>query len=145
MRMKIALWLPRTGESVAVARRSLDRILTVLGVRPDCRGEIALAVSEACSNAVQHGTGPSLYEVAAESEDSHCVITVNDSGPGLAPGAASESPAMPDATALRGRGMALMRAMTDELELRPSRGGGLSVRLSKRLRWTDGALGGQPP
>jgi len=141
MRMKIALSLPRTGESVAVARRSLDRILALFGVRPDCRGEIALAVSEACSNAVQHGDGPATYEVAAESENSQCVITIDDHGPGVAPTVDT----MPGPTALTGRGMALMKAMTDELEFRPGNGGGLSVRLSKRLRWTDGALGGQPP
>jgi serine/threonine-protein kinase RsbW len=148
MRMMIAVWLPRTLESVAVARQTLDRLLSVFGVRSDCRDEIALAVTEACSNAVRHADGDGMYELAAESEDSECVITVNDSGPGLAPPPAGDGPppaAMPPADAPSGRGMALMRLMTDRLELRHRGDGGLSVRLSKRLRWADGAIGSVPP
>jgi serine/threonine-protein kinase RsbW len=145
--MMIALWLPRTLESVAVARQTLDRLLSVFGVRSDCRGEIALAVTEACSNAVRHADGDEMYELAAESEDSECVITVNDSGPGLPspPGAGQPLAAMPPADASSGRGMALMRLMMDRLELRNRGDRGLSVRLCKRLRWTDGAVGSLPP
>ena len=134
--------LPRTVESISVARQSLDRILAAFGVRADCREEIALAVSEACSNAVRHGEGESLYELAAESEDSEFVVTVNDHGPGLPDPPPS---VMPGENALGGRGLALMQVTTDTLELRRRHGGGLSVRMFKRLRWTDGAIGGQPP
>jgi serine/threonine-protein kinase RsbW len=157
MRMMIALWLPRTLESVAVARQTLDRLLSVFGVRSDCRDEIALAVTEACSNAVRHAAGEAMYELAAESEDSECVITINDGGPGLASAQpdtmphmdmpAMDMPAvdMPAADAPSGRGMTLMRLMTDRLELHRREGGGLSVRLFKRLRWADGAVGSLPP
>jgi serine/threonine-protein kinase RsbW len=152
MRMMIALWLPRTLESVAVARQTLDRLLSVFGVRSDCRDEIALAVTEACSNAVRHAAGEAMYELAAESEDSECVITISDGGPGLASAQPDTMPAvdmpavdMPAADAPSGRGMTLMRLMTDRLELRRREGGGLSVRLFKRLRWADGAVGSLPP
>jgi serine/threonine-protein kinase RsbW len=133
---------------VAVARQALDRLLSAFGVRSDCREEIALAVTEACSNAVRHADGDEMYELAAESEDSECVITVTDSGPGLPSppsGAVPPPAAMPPADASSGRGMALMRLMTDRLELRHRGDGGLSVRLSKRLHWTDGAIGSLPP
>jgi serine/threonine-protein kinase RsbW len=142
MRIRIAFWLPRTAESVSVARQSLDRIFVAFGVQRDCREEIALAVSEACSNAVRHATGPDTFELAAESEDSQCVITVNDDGPGLE---ADRAGSMPDPGSVNGRGMALMRIATDRVELRRRRSGGLSVRLFKKLRWTDGALGSLPP
>jgi serine/threonine-protein kinase RsbW len=143
MRIKIALWLPRTADSVAVARQSVDRLLAAFGVRTDCREEIALAVTEACSNAVRHASGPPVYELAAESEDSECVITVNDDGPGL-PSTALEA-TMPSPATLSGRGLALMKISTDGLEMRRRRSGGLSVRMLKRLRWTDGALGSLEP
>ena len=142
MRIRIALWLPRTAESVTVARQALDRIFTAFGVRPDCRNELALAVSEACSNAVVHATGEPIYEVAAESVDSECVITVNDSGPGLG---RSRAPDMPPADAESGRGMALMRISADRVQLHARRGGGLSVRMFKRLQWSDDALGRLAP
>jgi serine/threonine-protein kinase RsbW len=142
VRIKVAMWLPRTVDSVAVARQALDRIFTAFGVRPDCRQEISLAVSEACSNVVRHASGPSTYEVAAESQDSECVIVVNDGGPGLGQ---TEPTGMPDVDAVAGRGFALMRLTTDQVEVRARHGGGLSVRMFKRLRWSDGALGGMPP
>lgn len=143
MRIKIAMWLPRTADSVTVARQALDRIFTAFGVRPDCRDEIALAVSEACSNAVRHATGPiTTYEVNAESQASECVITVNDDGPGLAEAKPTD---MPSTDAVGGRGIAIMRIATDKFQLRARRGGGLSVRMFKRLRWSDGAIGRLPP
>jgi serine/threonine-protein kinase RsbW len=134
MRMKIAFWLPRQAESVSVARQALDRVLTTFGVRRDCRDEIALAVSEACSNAVRHADGVGVYELAAESDDQACVITVNDGGPGVP---AARPAAMPGTDAQSGRGLALMRLLTDRVELRRRRGGGLSVRMVKTLQWAD--------
>lgn len=143
MRIKIAVRLPRTAESVSVARQTLDRVFSSFGVRRDCREEIALAVSEACTNAVQHGVGEATYELEAESQDSECVITINDAGPGMtAPDHPAGMPA-PDATG--GRGVALMRLLTDEVHLGGRRSGGFSVRLFKRLRWNDEAFGSLPP
>jgi serine/threonine-protein kinase RsbW len=140
MRMRIAFSLPRTAESVPVARHVLDRIFNLVGVRRDCRDEIAVAVSEACTNAVRHGGGKPVYELAAEAVADRCVITV-DSDSSL-----PEAPiAMPAPEAANGRGLALMRFMTDSLELRRRRGGGLSVRMSKTLSWNEGAIGCPPP
>jgi serine/threonine-protein kinase RsbW len=142
MRMKIAFWLPRTAASVSVARSTLDRIFTSFGVRSDCREEIALAVTEACGNAVRHAEGQAQYELIAESEDSEVTITINDDGPGLTGTAPGQ---MPAADAVGGRGFALMRITADRVELRRGRSGGLSVQLFKKLRWRDGALGSIPP
>ena len=142
MKMRISLWLPRTAESVAIARHVLDRIFSSFGVRQDCREEIALAVAEACSNAVQHAHGPPVYQLAAESQDSECTICVNDDGPGLAEG---QLPDMPAHGTTGGRGFALIRVLTDRMEIHARPSGGLSVRLFKRLRWTPGAPGAAPP
>jgi serine/threonine-protein kinase RsbW len=127
---------------VTVARQTVDRIFTGYGVRADCRDEIALAVSEACSNAVRHSMGEAPYELEAESQDSECVITVNDAGPGVP---ADPSTVMPAADAVSGRGMALIRTVTDGVQVRGRRGGGWSVRMFKQLRWSDDALGSLPP
>jgi serine/threonine-protein kinase RsbW len=142
MRMRMCLSLPRHAASVAVARQTLDRIFASFGVRTDCRQEIAIAVSEACSNAVQHAVGESAFELSVETDDGHCVITVDDKGLGtgvLEPGA------MPEPTALAGRGLAIMSMTMDRVELNPGPTGGLSTRLFKRLRWNEAALGSMPP
>jgi serine/threonine-protein kinase RsbW len=142
MRMKIALWLPRTADSVSLARQVLDRIFASFGVRPDCREEIALAVSEACSNVVRHADGAAMYHLAAESTDRECTIVVDDDGPGLA---SPQSTEMPAVGTTGGRGFALMRTLSDRVEVRRRQGGGLSVRLFKNLRWRPGAPGAVVP
>ena len=139
MRMTVAFRLPRRPESVSVARQILDRIFSTFGVQAACRADIALAVSEACSNAVRHARGQSSFEVAADSDDSVVTITVNDDGPGIEPGQVG---GMPDPEIENGRGIAIMRNTTDAFELRQHNGGGVSVRLFKRLRWCDDAIGG---
>jgi len=141
--MRIVFRLPRNASSVAVARQALDRVFTLFGVRPDCRDELALAVSEACSNAVRHATGEHDYELLAEAEDSRVVIEVRDGGPGLPEDL--DTAGMPASDRLSGRGLALMRSSTDAIELLRRRTGGLSVQMSKRLTWEQGALGQAAP
>jgi serine/threonine-protein kinase RsbW len=136
------LSLPRTAASVAVARHTLDRILGTFGVRIDCRQEIAIAVSEACSNAVQHAVGEPTYDVLIETEGDECVIMVDDRS------SAADVPVptnMPEATAIAGRGLAIMGMTMDRLELNPAPAGGLLTRFSKRLLWNEGAFGSMPP
>jgi serine/threonine-protein kinase RsbW len=146
MRMRIAIRLPRTDESVSVARRIIDRILGAFGVVAECRAEIALVVTEACSNAVRHADRREVYELRAESDDNSCVIQVDDFGPeGAVAVPAAErggsALAMPGPEATSGRGLALIRLLTDRLEFRSRSGGGLSVRMVMPLRWSDGAIG----
>jgi serine/threonine-protein kinase RsbW len=140
MRVRLTLTLPRQAGSVAVARRVVGQILAALGVRTDCRQEIELAVSEACSNAVRHAHSGPAYEITAHLDNSDCVITINDNSSSAAP----TETAMPPASALAGRGLAIMRATMDGIELRPRPLGGLSVRMLKTLTWNAGALGGPP-
>jgi serine/threonine-protein kinase RsbW len=140
MRMKLALTLPSQADSVAVARQALGRILTALGVRTDCRQDIELAVSEACSNAVQHALSQPSYEITAEVDRSQCVITVSNHGPTDLP----TDTTMPAATAQAGRGLAFMQATMDGVQLQSHPQGSLSVRLVKQLSWNAGALGSLP-
>ena len=57
MEIKVALSLPRDAASVPVTRQVLDCCLDRLGVAADTRADIALALSEACANVIQHA-GP---------------------------------------------------------------------------------------
>jgi serine/threonine-protein kinase RsbW len=142
MRMRMSLSLPRNAASVPVARQALDRMFAAFGVRTDCRQEIAMAVSEACSNAVRHAVGEPTYDLLVETEDGECVITVDDRSQ------ASVVPApraMPRPTATAGRGLAIMSMTMDSVELDRTPTGGLLTRLVKRLRWNEGALGSLPP
>ena len=70
MEIKMALYLPRDAASVPVTRRVLDRCLETLGVTPDTRADIALALSEACANVVQHAGPGEEYQVQVSARNS---------------------------------------------------------------------------
>ena len=63
MEVKVALSLPRDAASVPVTRQVLDSCLERLGVMPATRHDIALALSEACANVIQHAGPGEEYEV----------------------------------------------------------------------------------
>src|SRR3984957_20104423 len=72
----MVLHLPRDTASVPVTRQVLDGCLKTLGVTPDTRADIALALSEACANVVQHAGPGDEYEVQARARNGCCVIEV---------------------------------------------------------------------
>src|ERR1700722_11623286 len=76
MEIKIVLDLPRDAVSVPLSRQVLDSCLEALGVRPDTRADIALALSEACANVIQHAGPGEEYEVQVSAKNSRCVIEV---------------------------------------------------------------------
>jgi serine/threonine-protein kinase RsbW len=128
--------LPRVAATVSTPRRELEDTLTALGVTADCRDDLMLALSEACANAVEHAGLGAEYQVTVTADRHGCVAEIADCGVGLAP----VVPDRPGATALpvRGRGMAIIRACTDWLELDPVEPHGLAVRFGKRLTWEAG-------
>jgi serine/threonine-protein kinase RsbW len=88
--IKVVLFLPRDAASVPVTRNLLDGCLETLGVTPDIRTDIALALSEACANVIQHAGPGDAYEVIARARDGRCIIEVLNTGSrdGAAPAAA---------------------------------------------------------
>ena len=81
MEINMTLHLPRDAASVPVSRQVLDSCLETLGVTPDTRADIALALSEACANVIQHAGPGEKYEVQVSAMDCRCVIeVVNTSG-----------------------------------------------------------------
>src|SRR5580693_2155100 len=81
MEIEMALHLPRDAASVPVSRQVLDGCLETLGVTPDTRGDIALALSEACANVILHAGPGDDYAITASTRAGRCVIEVVDNGP----------------------------------------------------------------
>jgi len=76
----MVLFLPRDAASVPVSRQVLDGCTGDPRVTEDTRTDIALALSEACANVIQHA-GPGVdYEVLATARNGRCVIEVVNSG-----------------------------------------------------------------
>ena len=84
--VRFGLMFPRESLSVPVMRRVLGDTLRRLGVDEDCIGDLLLAVTEACTNVLQHGGPTQRYEVVASISRSGCLVEVLDSGRGFNPG-----------------------------------------------------------
>jgi len=155
--INMVLYLPRDAASVPVSRQVLDGCLEVLGVMPGTRTDIALALSEACANVIQHAGPGDEFEVRARAVGGQCVIEVVNAGNGPAParpddesavlspddGLAAASPGdeLAAATAEHGRGLKIMDAVVDNLRLTGNGRTGTTVHFEKPLRWVPGAAG----
>lgn len=142
MEIKMVLYLPRDTASVPVSRQVLDGCLETLGVTPDTRADIALALTEACANVVLHAGLGDEYEVEARTRNGQCVIeVVNTAGvDGRSdPVALSDEPV--PVTAEHGRGLKIINAVVDNLRLTGNEREGTSVHFEKTLDWLPGAAG----
>ena len=143
MEIKLVLSLPREAVSVPVSRQVLDGCLETLGVTPDTRADIALALSEACANVVQHAGPGEEYEVQVSARDRRCVIEVVNAGTGTqewpASSALADDPVA--ATAEHGRGLKIIDAVVDNLRLTSTERRGTTVHFEKELDWLPGAAG----
>lgn len=141
MEIKIVLFLPRDAASVPVSRRVLNTCLTTLGVTPETRSDIALALSEACSNVILHASPGEEYEVIARADDGRCVIEVINTGDGRPVPVPADS--LPPETSEHGRGLKIIDAVTDNLRLTGNERDGTTVHFEKVLEWLPGAAGKQ--
>jgi PAS domain S-box-containing protein len=92
-------------------RRRLAEWLRTESVPDSLAADIVLVVNEACSNSVEHGyrgRAPGTMRIAAAIDDRHVTVQVADSGSWKTP------PADPGT---RGRGLLLMRTLSDRVEL----------------------------
>jgi serine/threonine-protein kinase RsbW len=133
--IKLTLALPRDELSVPVVRRVLKQAMETLGVEPECIDDIQLALTEACSNVLNHAVDAEEYEVSAGIDGSICVIEVVDRGAGFDSSELGHSHA--EDSAEGGRGIQIMRALVDRVQFESSRPEGTLVRLEKELDWKD--------
>jgi len=135
MEVRLSLSLPRDRSTVPLTRRVLDAALAVFSVTKDCREDIGLAVGEACANAVQHADSGADYEVTVTIQEDRCIIDVVDDGTGMDSAEATE--ATPDAET--GRGLKIIHALADMVELRRRQPRGMVLRIVKMLTRTTPA------
>ena len=115
----VRLSLPAKAPNIAIVRRALEAIAEELALPRRQVEDMRLAVTEACTNVVRHAYG------GAEADDASAMrvellphargmrVIVEDRGRGLAP---SPDPGGP------GLGLALMAALTSELEVTHGQG-----------------------
>ena len=102
--------------TVPLARHLLGDWLEHLGLDEAETGDILLVASELCSNAVRHASGQhGALSMRAWADADALVVEVEDDGPGMELSARLEDP---DLDAEQGRGLYVVRALTDELSVR---------------------------
>jgi serine/threonine-protein kinase RsbW len=82
--VQLALSLPREQRSVPVARHLVRAAMRTLGVDADCVNDVEVAVSEACTNVLQHGDPSADYEVGLYLDAERCLLRVIEVGRGAA-------------------------------------------------------------
>jgi serine/threonine-protein kinase RsbW len=141
MRLQFSLDLPRDAALVRDARRTLDGALAGAGVARDCRDDIQLALTEACGNVVSHATLASQYHIDVTVDEGECVIEVTDDGGGFDPARLRAGPTGPpaagdaDRLSETGRGLGIVAALVERLDVVSVEDTGTLVRFSKHLSW----------
>jgi serine/threonine-protein kinase RsbW len=123
--------LPVDAHSVPFIRALCREALEHLRVDAAVVEEIALALTEACANVVQHAGPQQGYEVQVEIDDERCRICVADTGGGFDPSTVRTPPS--DSLLEGGRGLLLMRALVDSLDFQLDEDGRHRVTLEKVL------------
>jgi serine/threonine-protein kinase RsbW len=136
--IRYSLRLPRDAVTVPLVRTICRDAMHRLGVTPDCQGDVALALTEACANVVQHAGGENDYEVAIEFSGAVCHIRVLDSGQGIDLTDSNRTETILDRDS--GRGIVLMRLLVDRIAFESRPEDGTVVHLQKRLELEDDAL-----
>lgn len=118
--IELQLSLPRDARYVGLLRKVASSLLRGLDVPEESVDDVAIALSEACSNVIRHAQGTHEYGVALTVATASCEIEVRDLGPGIDCAALDETgpggtvDAIADAE--DGRGLSLLRALMDDLQ-----------------------------
>ena len=124
MMLTVARSVPAIPENVSALRRAVTELAAKAGAGERVQGDVALAVGEACGNAVQHAyppgeTGPLVIE--AQVEDGELLVVVTDMGRGCVP--------RPDSGGI-GLGLPLRTSLARQVTITDGEGGrGTEVRM----------------
>src|SRR4051812_12603919 len=127
----LVLRLPRHPRTIAFVRDFARDALVLVAAVDEAVKDISVALSEACANAVEHATGAVEYEVTLDVNADRFTALITDQGQGLTDEVVSMM--MPGPGESRGRGLPLMRALTDEATFTVQPGVGTTVQLIKLL------------
>jgi serine phosphatase RsbU (regulator of sigma subunit)/GAF domain-containing protein/anti-sigma regulatory factor (Ser/Thr protein kinase) len=118
---------PAHSDHLAAARSALREWLNRLGIAPDRAVDILVATGEAVANAIEHGHRDRLHgtvHLRASAAADRIHVTITDTGAWKAPDAEPDP--------VRGRGVALMRLLMDDITLETG-DAGTTVHLSARI------------
>jgi serine/threonine-protein kinase RsbW len=132
----VRLVIPAKPEYVTLGRLALTGLSRLRPLADETLADLKLALTEACSNSVRHAYGgqDGVVEILFELHPDRLVIEVADEGAGFAAvygeRGEEEFPGLSEG----GLGIAIIRALADDLQIGPRRDGrGSRLRFEKML------------
>ena len=139
----VRLSFPAKPDYLLLARLALGGVVRDMSVGPELLADLKLAVTEACGNAVRHAyvDGDGLVDVAFVVNDDRLDMVVADKGSGIELPKLEElleaEPKFEAEPMDGGMGLAIIRAIVDELDVRGGDDGrGTVVHMTKYLSST---------
>ncbi|MCS7254818.1 MAG: ATP-binding protein [Armatimonadota bacterium] len=127
-RLRFELTIPCQPELLKVVRQALAAFATELNMTISMIEDIKRAVTEACTNVIQHAYKEmgcvGTVHITCWVNGNDFIVEVSDKGIGM------RSP--------EGLGIMLMRVLMDEVEIKVGRRGGTKVRMVKRMGVIEG-------
>ena len=131
----IKLTLPTKPEYVSLARLTIASVANNMGFSIGDVEDLKVAVSEACTNALNHSKNPdTTYDLTYVVENQKLVFTVADRGVGFEP----ENVATPhlNGKQLGGFGLFIFKSLMDRVEIISEQGSGTTITMIKNLSTT---------
>jgi serine/threonine-protein kinase RsbW len=131
----VRLTIPARAEYITLCRLALTGIARVRDLPDEVLADLKLALTEAASNSVRHAyvgaDHAGLVEISYELLPDRLVIEVTDEGGGFDP---AEADGPPEELSEGGLGIAIIRAIADEVEIgKQPDGRGSRLRFEKTL------------
>jgi serine/threonine-protein kinase RsbW len=131
----VRLTIPARAEYITLCRLALTGIARVRELSDEVLADLKLALTEAASNSVRHAYAADedagVVEISYELRPDRLVIEVTDEGEGFDP---AEADGPPEELSEGGLGIAIIRAIADEVEIGTQPGGkGSRLRFEKQL------------
>ncbi len=130
----VRLTIPAKPEYIILGRLALTGLagLHASPLPEEVLGDLKLALTEACTNSVRHAYdgAEGAVSIVYELHPDRLVVEVADEGPGFVPDGRE---AADDELSEGGLGIAIIEALTDELEIARGDRGGSRLRFVKRL------------
>jgi len=127
----IELNIPCREAYAAVARIQAEAIARRLRLDEEKVNDIKVAVGEACGNAIEHGSSRKGVDIHYHITPTDLIIEIRDYGQGFTP--PKEEIDLPlDLFSERGRGLFLMKALVDKVEVNSAPGEGTLIVLDKK-------------
>jgi serine/threonine-protein kinase RsbW len=129
----VRLTIPARPEYITLGRLALTAIAGVRPVSDETLHDLKLALTEACTNSVKHAyddEGRGSVDIVYELQPDRLAVEVGDAGTGFDP---HDTTTGDGELEEGGLGIAIIRAVTDEVEIAEREGGGSRLRFVKFL------------